>query len=120
MWFMNITKDELIELYIHQNLSKQAIADRYGCKQWHVIEKLNEYGIRKRHACNVEISKEDFYHYYIELNYNREQMQEKFNITFSRLKYYVAKYKIKKHESVFYIDKETLFRLYITENKGAT
>ena len=80
-----IDDNELIDLYLNKNLSMEKCAEYFGCSYGPIARRLSQLGIVKskelKDAYNTvyyTISKNEFYHIYIELNYSKKEAAEYF------------------------------------------
>ncbi len=101
-----IDNDLLTDLYINKNLSMKEIAKYFGCSYSPIYNRLHKLGIVKsknlkkqqikEKRTKFNISQNDFYHIYIELNYTKQEAANYFGCSASTILNVARKYGIKK------------------------
>lgn len=106
----NISKEELILLYINENKTTQEIADMYGITAKRVRRRLKEYNIEKSKALieqtrinkciekstKVNITKEELYELYINQNKTPDEIAAIYNCTGKTIREHIQKHNIEK------------------------
>ena len=95
----NISKEDLYQKYINENLSQKDIAKIYGCSRANIQYFLNYFEIT-RDKKNSLISKEWLTEQYITLNKNQEQIAELAGCTRKNISYFIKKYEIEKERKL--------------------
>jgi len=126
-----ISYEEFYDLYITQNKNKQYIRKVFDLSDREFRKLAKTYNTNKSEKlknnkfeyANI-ITREEIYNLYITQNKSKEYLCKKLNITDHKLRQILKVYDIHKSEilskNVKNIDKDTLYKYYIIENKEAS
>lgn len=128
---IDITKESLVYQYITLNKTQQECANYFNCSRVTIKRLVNKFEIKKEKAKISEtvsqaqiiykISYNDIYQQYIILDQTRKQCAKYFNCGKHIIDRHLKKYKIKKNRKglkrQLIIAYETLYDLYIKQNK---
>ena len=98
------SEEQLIELYINQNLTMAQIASKLNINRTSVSKWLKWYNIpiNYKHRSTLQISYEDFKNKYIDNNYTQEQCANYFNVPISQISRLVKQFNLYKRKEVKY------------------
>lgn len=119
-----ITKEELTELYINQNISEHKIAKLYSCSRKAIDTRLKKYGLKKEYIpCKYDIDKDDLYRFYYVEGKTIRQICSIYGCSPTPIIQAMDKHEFKRREkgetgNVFTLDKDTLYDIYINQKKS--
>ena len=109
-------KEDIIELYITQNLKKKEIAEYFGVSESVLKGFLREYNISKP---KINIPRDKLKELYIDKNMSRDEVAEYFGVNSTTITVYCRKYNIphKSEKQKYQIRVKTVKRKYGVENQ---
>ena len=111
---LNLTKDELVEMYINRNMSSKELCDKYNVSRSYLMRLLRSYGIKKPKDLEVaNRNKTMFERYGVMYSFQSEEIKEKSRKTL-RDKYGVEN--ISQVSEIKEKKKQTNLRKYGVEN----
>ncbi|MCK4665847.1 HNH endonuclease [Candidatus Dependentiae bacterium] len=128
---LNIGKEELYDLYITQNLSSNEIAEKFGCSQHPIFDRLKKYGIeiKSNVQCHtsVHIRKEELVELYVNQEMSSLDIAKLYQCGSETVLRRLKKFNIPTRDRVSairlaksktFIDKEILDDLYVAQEKS--
>ena len=125
--YVNISKEYLYQLYIIENKSILEVADYFKVGKATIIRKIQMYNIHKPRdltnkniSCKnkkYEVSIDDLTELYIVQDLCCKDIAVKLNVSERCISRFIAKYNLRKRNN---IDKDTLYELYVVQNKNYT
>lgn len=121
---IEISKDELYNLYKVQKYTIKQIARNLNSTVKYIRKKLHEYDIdvisKKTKYRDINITYEDIYQKYIIEDKSLDEVAGEFGITKAKLSSLTKTYKIRKLNIGLVCDYDTIYNLYVTEKKCIT
>lgn len=104
---IEISKEDIIDLYINKNLTRKEVGNILGVSVDVIQKRITDFGIKKEKDSiyssikfNERISKEDLYYYYILQNHSIVECSDHFNMSLSGIKGYIRRYNMHKSEDL--------------------
>ncbi len=122
---MQLTKEQLEELYWKQGLSLDRIEEKIGCRRAKIHYWLKKFGIKRRaeYKKHLKIEKEVLEELYWKQGLSLEEIGKRFKCHDSNIFYWMRKHGIKTRPVDYHeikISKETLKELYWNQNLSST